>query len=165
MLSRQQRICCWSTRTHCVVGKIRLHRYIHLQGQLSGNTKARNQTWPKNAQLINFSSKKEIIKHCVVDTLCAVWWSHSATEHKGTKKEDELQFRHEPHSKSYSNAETVTRATPMSHAFTSRLHHMPAPHAVMRGHQVRGKAYAHLNVRAWAGSMYRAAKGYVQRAY
>eukprot|EP00983_Pelagomonas_calceolata_P100709 1158603-Pelagomonas_calceolata.AAC.10 len=29
------------------VGKVRLHRYIRLQGQLSGNTEACNQTSPK----------------------------------------------------------------------------------------------------------------------
>eukprot|EP00983_Pelagomonas_calceolata_P044381 1139273-Pelagomonas_calceolata.AAC.1 len=33
-------------------GLIRLHCYIRLQGQLSGNTEACNQSWPKNAHLI-----------------------------------------------------------------------------------------------------------------
>eukprot|EP00983_Pelagomonas_calceolata_P046412 1140150-Pelagomonas_calceolata.AAC.2 len=32
-------------------GKVRSHCFIHLQGQLSGNTEACNQTWPRKAQL------------------------------------------------------------------------------------------------------------------
>eukprot|EP00983_Pelagomonas_calceolata_P063273 1147662-Pelagomonas_calceolata.AAC.3 len=34
-----------------ILVKVRLHCYFRLQGQLSGNTEACNQTWPKNAQL------------------------------------------------------------------------------------------------------------------
>eukprot|EP00983_Pelagomonas_calceolata_P008713 284129-Pelagomonas_calceolata.AAC.13 len=40
ILIRASRLLRWH-------GKVRLHRYIRLQGQLSGNTEACNQTWQK----------------------------------------------------------------------------------------------------------------------
>eukprot|EP00983_Pelagomonas_calceolata_P008984 292160-Pelagomonas_calceolata.AAC.8 len=40
-----------------------LHRSIRLQRQLSGNTEACNQTWPKNAQLTKADLEKKITSH------------------------------------------------------------------------------------------------------
>eukprot|EP00983_Pelagomonas_calceolata_P069511 1150382-Pelagomonas_calceolata.AAC.3 len=44
-------------------GEVKLHRYIRLQGQLSGNTEACNQTWPNNARLTKLGlERKDVLK-------------------------------------------------------------------------------------------------------
>eukprot|EP00983_Pelagomonas_calceolata_P131444 1161776-Pelagomonas_calceolata.AAC.12 len=42
-------------------GEIRLHRYIRLQGQLSGNTRAYKQTWQKSSTLFALTSRVGLI--------------------------------------------------------------------------------------------------------
>eukprot|EP00983_Pelagomonas_calceolata_P029459 922803-Pelagomonas_calceolata.AAC.1 len=43
--------------------KVRLHRYVHLQGQLGGNTEACNQTWPKKLNSQSLDWKEKITNH------------------------------------------------------------------------------------------------------
>eukprot|EP00983_Pelagomonas_calceolata_P033621 1052812-Pelagomonas_calceolata.AAC.1 len=51
---------------HSFKGQERLHRFFCLQGQLSGNTEACNQTWPKHAYLTKLGLERKDSISCLL---------------------------------------------------------------------------------------------------